>query len=128
MDKQNKRQNYLDPLILANLSSMLLRARFVVEGFIAGLHQSPFKGFSLEFAQHRQYSRGDEIKHLDWKVYARTDRFYVRQYQEETNLKGYILLDTSASMGYGSKGISKLQYSCYLASSLAYLMFLYLCV
>ncbi len=122
MENKDNKQNYLDPLVLAKLSSMLLRARFVVEGFIAGLHQSPFKGFSLEFAQHRQYSRGDELKHLDWKVYARTDRFYIRQYQEETNLKGYILLDTSASMGYGSRGISKLQYGCYLASSLAYLM------
>ncbi len=122
MEKKDNKQNYLDPLVLAKLSSMLLRARFVVEGFIAGLHQSPFRGFSLEFAQHRPYSVGDELKYLDWKVYARSDRFYIRQYREETNLKGYIILDASASMGYGTRGISKLQYGCYLASSLAYLM------
>ncbi|MFH1238575.1 MAG: DUF58 domain-containing protein [bacterium] len=122
METKDTKQNYLDPLVLAKLSSMLLRARFVVEGFIAGLHQSPFRGFSLEFAQHRQYSRGDELKYLDWKIYGRSDRFYIRQYQEETNLKSYIILDASASMGYGTRGISKLQYAAYLASSLAYLM------
>ncbi|MFH1784329.1 MAG: DUF58 domain-containing protein [bacterium] len=122
MNRQDTHTNYLDPLVLAKLSSMLLRARFVVEGFIAGLHQSPFRGFSLEFAQHRPYSAGDELKHLDWKVYARSDRFYIRQYREETNLKGYMIVDASASMGYGTTGITKLQYASYLASSLAYLM------
>ncbi|MQY53508.1 MAG: DUF58 domain-containing protein [Firmicutes bacterium] len=101
---------------------MLLKARFVVEGFIAGLHQSPYRGFSLEFAQHREYSPGDETRHIDWKVYGRKDKYFVKQYQEETNLKGYILLDRSASMGYKSKEITKLQYGSYLAASLAFLM------
>lgn len=118
---QTKR-GYIDPLVVAKLSTMLLRARFVVEGFIAGLHQSPYRGFSLEFAQHREYSPGDETRHVDWKVYGRKDRYYVKQFQEETNLKAYILLDRSASMGYGSEGISKLQYGSYLAASLAFLM------
>jgi len=119
---EQPKRGYIDPLIVAKLSTMLLRARFVVEGFIAGLHQSPYRGFSLEFAQHREYSPGDETRHVDWKVYGRKDRYYVKQYQEETNLKGYILLDRSASMGYRSEGLSKLQYGCYLAASLAFLM------
>ncbi len=114
--------SYIDPLVVAKLSTMLLRARFVVEGFIAGLHQSPYRGFSLEFAQHREYSPGDETKHVDWKVYGRKDKYFVKQYQEETNLKAYILLDRSASMGYRSQGISKLQYGSYLGASLAFLM------
>ncbi len=117
------KRNYLDPLILTKISNMFLRARFVVEGFIAGLHQSPFRGFSLQFAQHREYAPGDELKHLDWKVYGKTDRYCVKQYQEETNLKAYIILDCSASMGYGSSSnLSKFQYGSYLTASLAYLM------
>jgi len=119
---EEPKKGYIDPLIVAKLSTMLLKARFVVEGFIAGLHQSPYKGFSLEFAQHREYSPGDETRHIDWKVYGRKDKYFVKQYQEETNLKGYILLDRSASMGYRSKGITKLQYGSYLAASLAFLM------
>jgi uncharacterized protein (DUF58 family) len=101
---------------------MDLRARLVVEGFITGLHRSPYHGFSVEFAEHRQYMPGDEIKHIDWKVYGRTDRFFVKQFEEETNLKSYLLLDTSGSMGFGSGKISKLQYATYLAAALAYLM------
>jgi len=119
---EEPKRGYIDPLVVAKLSSMLLRARFVVEGFIAGLHQSPYRGFSLEFAQHREYSPGDETRHVDWKVYGRKDKYFVKQYQEETNLKGYILLDRSASMGYRSEGMSKLQYGSYLAASLAFLM------
>lgn len=119
---EQPKKGYIDPLIVAKLSTILLKARFVVEGFIAGLHQSPYKGFSLEFAQHREYSPGDETRHIDWKVYGRKDKYFVKQYQEETNLKGYILLDRSASMGYRSKGITKLQYGSYLAASLAFLM------
>ena len=102
---------------------MELRARLVVEGFITGLHKSPYHGFSVEFAEHRQYMPGDEIKHLDWKVYGRTDRHYIKQYEEETNLKAYILLDTSRSMEYASTGnLRKLDYACYLAASLSYMM------
>ncbi|GAG51955.1 unnamed protein product, partial [marine sediment metagenome] len=119
---EESKKGYIDPLIVAKLSTMLLKARFVVEGFIAGLHQSPYRGFSLEFAQHREYSPGDETRHVDWKVYGRKDKYFVKQYQEETNLKGYILLDISASMGYKSKEITKLQYGSYLAASLAFLM------
>ena len=102
---------------------MELRARLVVEGFITGLHRSPYHGFSVEFAEHRQYMPGDGIRHIDWKIYARTDRYYIKQYEEETNLKSYILLDTSRSMAYSSGGsISKLEYASYLAASLAFMM------
>jgi uncharacterized protein (DUF58 family) len=102
---------------------MELRARLVVEGFIAGLHRSPYHGFSVEFAEHRPYLPGDEIKHIDWKIYAKTDRYYIKRYEEETNLKAYLILDTSASMGYASPGqMTKLDYGSYLAASLSYMM------
>lgn len=101
---------------------MSLRARYVAEGYISGLHQSPYRGSSLEFAQHRQYSPGDELKYLDWKVYGRTDRFYVKQYHEDTNLRGYCIIDSSRSMGYTSKQVTKLEYSKYLSAALTYLM------
>jgi uncharacterized protein (DUF58 family) len=114
---------YLLPQVVSKLSNMELRARLVVEGFITGLHRSPYHGFSVEFAEHRQYMPGDEIKHLDWKIYGRTDRYYIKQYEEETNLKAYILLDTSRSMAYASEGhIRKLEYARYLAASLSYMM------
>ena len=112
----------LDAALLKKMSSMTLRARHVAEGFISGLHQSPFKGASLEFAQHRQYSKGDELRHIDWKVYGRTDRLYVKQFQEETNLRGYSVIDTSSSMGYGSAGVTKLEYASYLSAAITYLM------
>jgi uncharacterized protein (DUF58 family) len=102
---------------------MELRARLVVEGFITGLHRSPYHGFSVEFAEHRQYMPGDEVKHIDWKIYGRRDRYYIKQYYEETNLKAYLLVDASRSMVYSSAGhISKLDYARYLAASLSYLM------
>jgi len=116
-------RKYLEPHVVSKLSNMELRARLIVEGFIAGLHRSPYHGFSVEFAEHRQYMPGDEIKHVDWKVYARTDRFYIKQYEEETNLKAYIVLDTSRSMGYASAGrLTKLEYASYLAASLSFMM------
>ncbi|OGS38811.1 MAG: hypothetical protein A2551_00865 [Elusimicrobia bacterium RIFOXYD2_FULL_34_30] len=115
-------KQFLDPLIIAKLSTMYLKAKFIVEGFISGLHSSRFKGHSLEFAQHREYSFGDELKHLDWTVYAKSDKYFIKQYEEETNLKSYIMLDKSASMGYKSNGISKLEYASYIAASLAYMM------
>ncbi len=116
-------RKYLEPRVVSRLANMELRARLIVEGFIAGLHRSPYHGFSVEFAEHRQYMPGDEIKHVDWKVYARTDRFYIKQYEEETNLKATILLDTSMSMGYASPGhLSKLEYGSYLAAALSYMM------
>jgi uncharacterized protein (DUF58 family) len=114
---------FLQPQVVSKLANMELRARLVVEGFITGLHRSPYHGFSVEFAEHRQYMPGDEIRRIDWKIYGRTDRFYVKRYEEETNLKSYILLDTSRSMGYASPGsITKLTYASSLAASLAYLM------
>ncbi len=97
-------------------------ARLVVEGFITGLHKSPYHGFSVEFAEHRPYMPGDEIRRLDWKVYAKTDRFFIKQFEEETNLKCYLLLDASASMGFASHEISKLRYTSYLSAALAHLM------
>ena len=115
-------RNYLDPNALSRLGSMELVARLVVEGFITGLHKSPYQGFSVEFAEHRQYMPGDEIRYIDWKVFAKSDRYYVKKFEEETNLRSYILLDASGSMGYRSNGLSKLEYGSYLAASLSYLM------
>ncbi|MBN2406288.1 MAG: DUF58 domain-containing protein [Elusimicrobia bacterium] len=101
---------------------MTLRARYVAEGFISGLHQSPYKGSSIEFAQHRQYVPGDELRYMDWKVYARSDRYYIREFEEETNLRGYNIIDTSSSMGYTSGSVTKLEYASYLSAAITYLM------
>lgn len=119
---QKDYRKFLDPAVVSKLASIELKARMVVEGFIVGLHRSPYHGFSVEFAEHRQYMPGDDFKHIDWKVYGKSDRFYIKQFEEETNLKAYILLDASNSMGYKSNGISKLEYGSYLAASLSYLM------
>jgi len=116
------KRKYLDPEIISKLDNMSLRARLVVEGFIIGLHKSPYHGFSVEFAEHRPYIPGDEIKHIDWKLYGRVDRYYIKQFEEETNLKSYILLDKSGSMGYKSGNITKLAYASYLSAALGYLM------
>lgn len=113
---------YLDPAIVARLGTIDLKARTIVEGFLTGLHRSPFKGFSVEFAEYRQYLPGDDLATLDWKIYARSDRHVVKKFEEETNLECHILLDVSRSMGYGSHDITKLQYASYLAGALAYLM------
>jgi uncharacterized protein (DUF58 family) len=116
-------RQYLQPQVVSKLANMELRARLVVEGFITGLHKSPYHGFSVEFAEHRQYMPGDEIRRIDWKIYGRTDRYYIKQYEEETNLKSYIILDASRSMAYGSEGnIKKIEYASYLAASLSYMM------
>jgi uncharacterized protein (DUF58 family) len=112
----------LSPQSLARLSNLQLLARRVVEGFITGLHQSPYHGFSVEFAEHRPYMPGDSIRHIDWRVYGRTDRYVIKRYEEETNLKGYILLDRSASMAFSSTGITKLLYGVQLSAALAHLM------
>lgn len=146
---QNDYRKYLNPSVISKLSTLELKAKFVVEGFIAGLHKSPFHGFSVEFAEHRQYMPGDDLKYLDWKVLGRTDRYYIKQFEEETNLKSYIILDASKSMSFkssdpaysmlspfkkifrkkedvklssGTSGISKLEYATYLAASLSVLM------
>ncbi len=115
--------SYLRPETVAQLGSMELRARLVVEGFITGMHRSPFHGFSAEFSEHRQYRLGDELKYIDWKIYGRSNRFYVKQYEDETNLRAMICVDMSASMTYASQGhISKFQYATYLAAALSYLV------
>ena len=117
------KQSYLRPDIVSRLASMELRARLVVEGFMTGLHRSPYHGFSVEFAEHRQYMPGDEIRRIDWKVLGRTDRYYIKQFEEETNLKAYILVDASRSMDFKAEGqVTKLQYASYLAAALAYLL------
>lgn len=121
---------YLDPVVVSRLSRMDLKARLIVEGFFAGMHKSPYHGFSVEFAEYRQYMQGDNIKHVDWKVYGKTDRFYIKEHEEETNLKATILLDKSGSMGFtsapdaadGEPEITKLTYGGLLAASLSYMM------
>ncbi len=124
-------RRYLDPKVLANISRLELKARLIVEGFISGLHRSPYHGLSIEFAEHREYVPGDDIRHIDWKVFGRSDRFYIKQYEEETNLKLYVLLDASESMAYPEAGggrrgddpvISKFEYSTYIAAALSYLV------
>ncbi len=121
MDTDYKK--YLNPEIVSKLKGMELRARMVVEGFIAGMHKSPYHGFSVEFAEHRQYMPGDNIRDIDWKVYGKSDRFYIKQYEEETNLKGYLLLDCSKSMAFSSgSDIPKHDYAGLLCGALSYLM------
>jgi len=106
---------------ISQLANLELLARQVVEGFITGLHQSPFHGFSVEFAEHRLYNSGESVKNIDWKLFARTDKLFVKQFEEETNLRCYLLLDTSSSMNFPEKGINKLQFSIYAIASLMYL-------
>jgi uncharacterized protein (DUF58 family) len=115
-------RQYLDPKVLAKIEPLDLRARLIVEGFLSGLHKSPFHGFSVEFAQHREYVPGDDLRRIDWKVFARSDRHYIKEFEEETNLVAYVLLDTSESMRYQSGALSKLGYACTLAASLIYLL------
>ena len=112
----------LDPALVARLGSLELVVRAVVEGVLVGLHRSPFKGFSVEFSEYRQYQPGDDPSTIDWKLAARRDRYFVKKFEAETNLECHLLLDVSASMGYGSHSVSKLQYGAYVAGSLAYLM------
>jgi uncharacterized protein (DUF58 family) len=120
---QDDPRRYLDPLTLAKVRGLELKARLIVEGYLSGQHKSPYHGFSVEFAQHREYVPGDDIKHIDWKVYGRTGRFYLKQYEEETNLVCWILLDVSESMKYGSvDGVSKFDYACMAAAGLAYMV------
>ncbi|HTY08645.1 MAG TPA: DUF58 domain-containing protein [Candidatus Edwardsbacteria bacterium] len=116
-------QQSLSPELIARIKRLDLKARLVVEGFLTGLHKSPYHGFSVEFAEYRPYMPGDELKRLDWKALARSDRYYVKEFEEETNLKAYLLLDTSASMGYSHGGAqTKLEYGGCLAAALAFLL------
>ena len=114
---------YLNPAVISKIKSMELRARLVVEGFMVGLHKSPYHGFSVEFIEHRPYLQGDSLKDVDWKAYGKTEKFFIKQYEEETNLRSYILLDTSRSMSFASSGnITKLEYASTLVAALSYLM------
>jgi len=152
LNQYSEYKKYLNPSIIARLSNMELKARMVVEGFITGLHKSPYHGFSVEFAEHRQYMPGDDLKFLDWKILGKTDKLFVKRFEEETNLKSYMLLDISKSMNFSSanfsksgirnnklfgklfkdsgnsetpaSNMSKLEYASYLAASIAYLMLL----
>ena len=120
-------QNYLDPKVLGRIQRLDLRTRLIVEGFISGMHRSPFHGLSVEFAQHREYVPGDDIKHVDWKVWSRTDRYYIKQYEEETNLRATFVVDGSESMRYAGPGragagLTKFHYAASVAASLALLL------
>jgi len=116
-------EEYLKPEVVRSVARLDLRARFIVEGFLSGLHASPFHGFSVEFSEHRRYAQGDDPKLIDWLVYAKTDRFYVKQYQAETNITGYLVMDLSESMAYTFRQeLTKFDYCICLAAALAYLM------
>ena len=120
----DQKTDYLDPAILAGLTGLELKARLIVEGYVSGMHKSPYQGFSVEFAEHREYVPGDDLRYVDWKVYGKSDRYYLKRFEEETNFACYILLDTSESMLYRSHeaSVSKLEYASYLAAALAYLV------
>ena len=117
-------RKYLSPQTLAKLKGLELKARLIVEGYVSGLHKSPYHGFSVEFAEHREYVPGDDLRYVDWKVFGKTDRYYLKQYEEETNFACYLLLDTSESMRYRSENapVSKLEYAQYVAAALGYLI------
>ena len=119
-----KNRRFFDPQTLAKLQGLELRARHVVEGYVSGVHRSPYQGFSIEFAEHREYSPGDDLRYVDWKVFGRTDKYYLKQYEEETNLVSYLILDTSESMQYQGPAapLSKLEYAQCAAAALAYLI------
>ena len=120
--KFNSKKKYLNPIEVAKLKNMSIKAKFIVEGYLLGLHKSPYHGYSVEFAEHRSYEVGDEIKKIDWKLFGKTDRYYIKEYEEETNLRSYIIMDISKSMTFFNKSISKLEYGSFIVSSLAYLM------
>lgn len=115
-------RRFLHPEAIGRIARLDLRARHIVEGFLAGIHKSPYFGQSIEFLQHRQYAPGDELRHIDWKVWAKQDRFYVKQYEEDTNLRATLVVDVSSSMKYGSGSLSKYEYGATVAASLAYLV------
>jgi len=118
-----KAEEYLRPEVIQQVQRLDLKAQFIVEGFISGLHASPFHGFSVEFSEHRKYNPGDDIRMIDWNVYGKTDRYYIKKFEAETNLEGYLLVDCSASMGYATGGrMSKMDYGICLAAALGYIM------
>jgi uncharacterized protein (DUF58 family) len=119
----DKAGGMIDPVALMKIKSMELRAKAVVEGFCRGIHRSPYHGFSVEFTEYRQYALGDDLRYIDWRVYARSDRFYIKKFEDETNLRCHLLIDHSRSMGYGSGGYAKSQYAGTLAATLACFLF-----
>ena len=114
----------IDPKTLMSIRNLELRARVVVEGFWNGLHRSPYHGFSVEFSEYRQYTPGDDPRYLDWRVFARSDRYFIKKFEDETNLRCYLVADNSRSMAYGSQGYTKSQYAATLAATLAYFLYL----
>src|SRR6516225_2362593 len=119
----NAAEKYLRPEVIRQVSRLDLRAKFIVEGFLAGLHASPFQGFSVEFSEHRKYVAGDDLKDLDWTVYAKTDKYYLKKFEAETNVTGYLVMDLSASMAYTYRQeLTKFDYAICLAAALGYLM------
>jgi uncharacterized protein (DUF58 family) len=122
MSENLDKRKYLKPEIVTSLSSLALRARLIVEGYIIGKHRSPYHGFSVEFAEHKSYDIGDDVRNIDWKLFGKTDRLYIKRYEEETNLKTYIIIDNSKSMSYSSGSVSKINYANSLLASIAYLM------
>jgi uncharacterized protein (DUF58 family) len=115
-------RKYLDPEVLKSIAGLELKARLIVEGFVSGMHRSPFHGFSVEFAEHREYVPGDDTRFVDWKVYGKSDRYYIKQYEEETNLRCWLLVDCSESMNYGEGALNKIDYARHTAAALAYLV------
>jgi len=113
---------HFDPTTLSKYGRLAMVARQLVEGFLTGAHKSPYKGFSVEFAEHRQYYPGDEIRHIDWRAFGKTDKYFIKEYEEETNLKAHLIVDASGSMAYKGDHPSKFEYTQYIAASLAYLM------
>lgn len=122
MSENLDKRKYLRPEIVTSLASLALRARLIVEGYIIGKHRSPYHGFSVEFAEHKSYDIGDDVRNVDWKLFGKTDRLYIKRYEEETNLKTYIIIDNSKSMSYASGSVSKINYANSLLASIAYLM------
>ena len=119
----NSSEKFLKPEVINQVSRLDLRAKFIVEGFLSGLHASPFQGFSVEFSEHRKYAPGDDIKDIDWKVYAKTEKYYLKKFQAKTNMMGYLAIDQSASMGYTYRqDLTKFEYATCLAAALTYLM------
>jgi uncharacterized protein (DUF58 family) len=115
-------KRFLHPEAIGRIARLDLRARYIVEGFLSGIHRSPYFGQSVEFLQHREYTPGDDLRHVDWKVWAKQDRYYVKQFEEDTNLRATLLVDVSGSMRYGSGPLDKYEYGCTIAASLAYLL------
>ena len=112
----------LDPVDLARLATMAVRARVIVEGAFAGMHHNPHAGTSIEFAEHKEYAPGDDLRHMDWRAVARVERYYIKRFEDETEMRTFLLVDGSASMGYKRRGVSKLEYASYLAAALGYLL------